>query len=120
MFHVHVFTVHAPRSTFHSSHHFQQCFRHLGWGRGNADSGGLEGGDLRCGGSFSAADNRAGMAHSSAWRSSRPGDKTSDGLFAVLLDPIRSFLLGRTSNLADHDYAMRIGISIEHLDNVEM
>src|SRR3989442_10010648 len=60
------FTFHASRSTFHSSHHFQQCFRHLRWSRGNPDSRGLEGGDFCCGGSFFAPPPRARIGHSAA------------------------------------------------------
>src|SRR5438034_10739009 len=87
---------------------------------GNPNSRGLEGGDFCRSSSFSAADNRAGMAHSTARRSGCPGDKTSDRFLAVLLDPFRGFFLSGTSNLSNHNYTMRIRIGISHFDHVQV
>src|SRR6185503_2165081 len=72
----------------------------------------------RC--AFATADDRAGMTHSSARRGGRTGDKSSHGLFAIVLDPLSRFFFSRTADLADHDDTACFGIVVEQLDDIQM
>src|SRR5207244_6072483 len=68
---------------------------------------------------FAPADNGARVAHAAPRRRGRARDKTGDRLFAVALDPLRRFLFGAAADFPDHDDAVRAGIVVEHLDDVD-
>ena len=101
-------THYAPRL-----HHLQQSVRHLRGGRRNANAGRFERGNLCRRRAFSAADNRARVAHAPARRRGRARDKTRDGLLAVRFDPLRGFFFGGTADLADHDDTVRLRVGFE-------
>src|SRR5688572_33092439 len=52
---------------------------------GDADAGGLQGGDLPFRAAFAAADDRAGVAHAAPRRRGAAGDERNDRLADVLL-----------------------------------
>src|ERR1043166_985314 len=103
-----------------TSHHLQQRVSHNRWGGGDGDAGFFEGGDFGGGRAFAAADNSARMTHAAPRGSSRSGDETGDGFFAIRFNPLGGFLLGGSADLADHDDAMRVRIRVEELDDIQM
>ena len=60
------------------------------------------------------------MAHAPARRRGRAGDEPGDRLFAVLPDPFRRFFLRAAADFANHDDAVRVGIVVEHFNDLEM
>ena len=80
----------------------------------------FESGDLCCSRAPAAADNGASMTHSPSRRSRSAGDKASDGLAAVRMDPLRGFFFRRPSDLTDHDDPVRLRIVVKHFYDIEM
>src|SRR5882724_1692986 len=71
--------------------------------------------------SFTSGDNRSGMAHSLAWRSSGPCDVGNHRLADVLANEFRAGLFVRPADLADHNDAFRLRIVFEackHVDKI--
>src|ERR1700744_639256 len=107
------------RGTSHGSHHFEQSIGHLAGGGGDADAGGLEGGDLGFGGAFATAHNGAGVTHTTSGRGRGASEESGGGFLAILFDPLGGFFLGAATDFTDHDDAMRFGIGVEQLDDIE-
>src|SRR6056297_4144776 len=64
------------------------------------------------------------MAHATAWRRCAARDETGGGLPATALlficQELRSFFLGRSTDLADHDDALGLVIGKEPFQHVDM
>src|SRR3546814_18595083 len=59
------------------------------------------------------------MPHALALRRAGPGDEADDRLGHVLGDELGRFLFGRTTDLADHDDALRLLVVLEQLQAVD-
>src|SRR4051812_48678666 len=58
------------------------------------------------------------MAHAFARRSGGTADKTSNRLFELALDVISRFFFSRTTDLTDHDHAVRVLVAIISFEDV--
>ena len=79
----------------------------------------LHGIDFGRSGSLTSADDGAGMAHSSARRSSQPSDEANDWFIHVVGYPGSGLFLGIAAYLTDHDNRFGCRIVIEGLEAVE-
>ena len=93
---------------------------HIGWSDRHFDAAFFENLDFRCGGIFNPADDSAGVAHATAGRRGRSGDKASDGFGAIVFDPAGGFHLGIAADLTDENDAVGLGIGVEQFDDIEM
>ena len=88
----------------------------------NNDTGRLEGGDLAVCATLAAGDDGTGVTHAPAGRSGDTGDEGNDGLLLLpvgLLEELGGVLLGGTTDLADHDDTVGLGVLEEDLKAVD-
>lgn len=88
----------------------------------NDDTSRLEGGDLAVGATLAAGDNGTGVTHAPAGRSGDTSDEGDDGLLLLpvgLLEELSGILLGGTTDLADHDDTVGLGVLEEDLKAVD-
>mmetsp|Transcript_22665 Transcript_22665/g.65266 ORF Transcript_22665/g.65266 Transcript_22665/m.65266 type:complete len:351 (-) Transcript_22665:195-1247(-) len=88
---------------------------------GNMHTGSLQRGELIRGTALSTGDDGTGVAHSPSGRSRHAGNETNNRLVgvAVLLQPLRGILLGRTTDFADHDDTLRLRVVGETLQTID-
>src|SRR5216684_4984108 len=84
-----------------------------------ADAGGGHRGVLVLGGTLTAANDGARVAHAAPRRSGLTGDEADDGLLHVGLDPLGGALFGVAADFADQNDGVRVRIVVEKLDGVE-
>src|SRR6266498_1173627 len=72
------------------------------------DAGGLESLHLLGGRALSARDDRARVAHATAWRRRASSDEGDDGLLEVAGDPARRLFLGAAADLPDENDGFRL------------
>lgn len=101
-------------------HGFEHGCAHVGGGEGDFDAGFLEGFNFGIRGVAFAADDGAGVAHSAAGGSGAAGDEGGDGLFDVLADVFGRFVFVGSADFADHHDAVGVGITFEHLDDIDV
>src|SRR6266571_8190574 len=77
----------------------------------SADAGGGHRSVLVPGGTLTAADNRASMAHAASRRRSLPGNEADNRLLHIVFDPFRSAFLGVAADFTDQDDGLRTGIT---------
>jgi hypothetical protein len=87
----------------------------------NNNTSSLQGGDLGVGVTLSSADNGTGVAHSPAGRRRDTSDEADNGLVGgvVLLEEVGGVLLSGSTNLADHDNTVCLGVLEEDLQAVD-
>src|SRR5437899_1216817 len=59
------------------------------------------------------------MPHPLAWRSRRAADETGDGLLEFAANVFGRLFLGRAPDFSDHDHAMRLGVAVTGLEDVD-
>ncbi len=79
----------------------------------------LEGGDLFGSRSFSALDDRPGMAHPLAGRGRLAGDEGGDRLGHVVGDELRCPLLVAAADLADQHHLLGVRVVLEQGQHVD-
>ena len=70
----------------------------------------LERRHLLGGGAFAAGNDRAGMTHPTSWRRSLSGDEPDHRLSKFTADEIGRVFLRGSSDFANHDHGVRLGI----------
>jgi hypothetical protein len=87
----------------------------------NHDACILHGLDLAGSVSLALLDDGASVAHSPLGRCSEASDEANHGLvlLVVLLQPIAGDLLGLSSDLADHDDALSLGVDHKLLEDID-
>ena len=75
-------------------------------------TGSLQGGNLALGTALATGDDGTSVAHSAAGRSSDTGNEGNDGFVrgVVGLEELGGILLGGTTDLADHDDTVSLGV----------
>src|SRR6185312_2831103 len=87
---------------------------------GDGDAGLLHRLDLVARRAAAAGNNGAGMAHAPAGRGGRAGDEAHHRLLdLVALDEFRRLLLGRATDLADHDDRLGLVVLEEELEAID-
>jgi len=78
-------------------------------------------GDLGVGATLTTADNGTGVTHAAAGGSGDTGDEGDGGLVVdvVGLEELGGILLGGTTNLANHDDTVGLGVLEEDLETVD-
>src|SRR6266851_8165720 len=84
-----------------------------------ADAGGGHRSVLVPGGTLTAADNRASVAHAASRRRSLPGDEAHNRLLHIGFNPFRGAFFGVPADFTDQDDGLRAGIIVEKLDGIE-
>lgn len=128
-----VLTTHHIRASLHQSidesfhlslavllHGLQHGSSQLGRRSDNVHTSSGQSLELGSGSTLAARDDGAGMAHASAGRGRGTGDEGDDGLVGVTvgLQPLSSILLGRATNLTNHDDTLGLGVIGESLQAV--
>ena len=91
------------------------------WGVDHVETGSGHGRDLVFGAALSARDDGTGVAHTPARGGRAAGDEADDWLagVTVLRPPFGGVLLGGSTDLTDHDDALRLRVVAELLEAVD-
>ena len=87
----------------------------------DSDASGLESRDLRVSTTFASADDGTGVTHTTAWGSADTSNEADSRLVGLVraLEELSGILLGATTDLADHDDAVGLGVIEEHVQTVD-
>src|SRR5690606_2262072 len=96
-----------------------QCLADISQGANGFHTGVFQSGKLLVSSTLTTGDDRTGMAHALACRSSHTRDVGHDRLGHVGLDVGRGFFLGAAADLADHDDGLGLRVVLEQLQNVD-